>query len=102
MDAPTSLRSQIYARMQAALGIPEISHVSAGDIYRWTLPRHYDLTLYVTMDSPEHPDLAHIMLSDGPRYQDKPVVSFLVYSLQEADALIVRILEQWKRTVPRP
>lgn len=94
----TTIRQQIYERVRQALGEPEISRVESGELYRWTLKRAYDVTMYITMDSPEHPNLAHIMISDSEKYQPKPVVSHLLYSIQEADQLIERIRKQWQKT----
>ena len=76
-----TFRQRAFELMRAALGEPEISRVASGDMYRWTLTRAFDLNFYVTMDSPEREDLAHIMLSDGPKYQEKPIESSVVYSL---------------------
>ncbi|HZW06686.1 MAG TPA: hypothetical protein VFF65_06155, partial [Phycisphaerales bacterium] len=75
--------------------------VQAGELYRWTLPRHYDINMYVTMDSPEYKDLAHIMISDGPRFQEKPIVGVIVYTLEDADRLVERIVKQWEMRPPR-
>ncbi|MCK6477622.1 MAG: hypothetical protein L6Q35_12420 [Phycisphaerales bacterium] len=67
-DEP-NFRRTVFERMRAALGEPEVSMVRDGEVYRWTLRRRMDLNFYVTLDSPEHLNLAHIMLSDGSRYQ---------------------------------
>lgn len=91
-----TFREHALLKMKAAFGEPEVARVRDGDLYRWTLTRPNDLNLYVTLDSPEHTDLAHIMVSDSTEYQDKPLVSTIVYSLDEVDQLISRIQEQWK------
>lgn len=92
-----TFREDTLSKMRAAFGEPEVAPVRDGDLYRWTLTRPDDLNLYVTLDSPEHTDLAHIMVSDSTKYQDKPLVSTIVYTLDEVDRLISRIQEQWKR-----
>lgn len=91
-----TIRQQILKRMTEALGEAEISSVRSGDLYRWSLERHDDLTFYVTVDGPEHQDFAHILLSDGTRYQANAIESVIVYDLEQTDALITRILRQWK------
>lgn len=89
-------RPTVFERMRAALGEPEVSKVRDGEVYRWTLRRRMDLNSYVTLDSPEHHNLAHIMLSDGSRYQSKPILSVVIFTLEEADKLIRRIVMQWR------
>ncbi|HYD01945.1 MAG TPA: hypothetical protein VEB22_12025 [Phycisphaerales bacterium] len=101
MADENTFRQQVFERLKLALGEPETSRVQAGELYRWTLPRPYDVNMYVTMDSPEFKDLAHIMVSDGPRFQSKPLVSFIVYTLEEADDLVERIVKQWELRPPR-
>jgi hypothetical protein len=87
--------------MRAALGEPEVSRVTAGELYRWTLRRLYDLNLYVTLDSPEHRNLAHIMVSDGPGHQREPIENFTIYTHEELDRLIERIVRQWREPLRR-
>ena len=94
---PKTLREQVFDMMRTAFGEPEVAPVESGNLYRWTLRRQFDLNIYITMDSPEHSDLAHILVSDSTQYQSAPVVSTVVYSVEEAHALIKRILEQWRR-----
>ena len=95
MPEPLTVRQQVFEKLRAALGEPEVSMVRSGSFYRWTLRRPYEMNLYVTMDSPEREDLGHIMLSDGPKHQDEPVVDFTLYTLEEADGLLERIMKQW-------
>jgi hypothetical protein len=91
-----TIRQQIFERMKAGLGVPEVAKVRAGELYRWSLVRPDDLTLYVTMDSPERDDFAHVMLSDGTKYQANAIESLMLYTTEEADMLVARILRQWK------
>lgn len=93
-----SIRHQIFEMLKAALGEPEVSTVRSGKLYRWTLTRHNDVNMYITMDSPEREDLAHIMISDSEKRQSKPIESTIVYTLDQAEKLIQHILSQWRRT----
>ena len=94
---PKSLRDQVIEKFVATLGKPEITEVKLGQIYRWTLDRggRY-MNVYVTVDSPEFPHLAHIMVSDGASHQVNPIETFTVFTHDEADTLLERIVRQWK------
>ena len=94
--AAGSFRDQILQRMLAAFDEPEVSTVESDHTYRWTLRRSHDLSMYVTMDGPEHASLAHIIVSDGVKYQDRPIISTVIHTLDEGDALIARLAKQWK------
>jgi len=96
-----TFREKVIEKFLAALGEAEVSPVQGGNLYRWALQRGpYAITMHVTINSPEHTNLAHIMISDGSAYQIMPIVTITVYSLEEADALLQRIAGQWKSTPP--
>ncbi len=92
-----TFREQVIERLIAALGKPEVARVEAGNLYRWTLNRGpATISMFVTIDSPEHPHIAHIIVSDGSAYQSQPVITSTVHTLEETDAIIAGILKQWK------
>lgn len=96
-----SIRDQIIAIFCEALGEPEISETNRGSMYYWTLKRgRYEVSMYVTIDSPEWPDMAHVLVSDSQQFQTDPVVSITVYTIEEARELVKRILKQWKQPAP--
>ena len=100
MPQPQPIRGQIIELFKAELGEPEKSEVQAGSIYRWTLSRgRYDVAMYVSIDSPEYPDMAHVMISDGQGFQVDPVNSVVLYTLPEAERLLKRIVQQWKSKI---
>jgi hypothetical protein len=98
MDAASQhvFREQVVAKFHAALGEPEISCVRSGRLYRWSLARPNDLTMYVTINSPERADIAHVMISDGSAHQWEPIVTLTIQTHAEVDSLLGRIARQWK------
>jgi hypothetical protein len=90
------LRDKALEKLVAAFGEPERIPVRGGTIYRWTLERQYGLHMYVTLDSPERPDLAHLIVSDPKSTAADPVVSIAMWTLPEVDAVIARLRKQWK------
>jgi len=96
MDGSIELRARIRVMLEVSLGSPEVTALPCGEVYRWSLRRMYGLTLYVTLDAPEHADVAHVTLSDGPRFQARPVESHLVRTEEDGRALVERIVRQWK------
>lgn len=75
-----SFREKGLEYFRRHLGEPANIPVDNGTLYRWRLPRlgHPGLHFYVTIDAPELPQLAHIMVSDPAPDSDLPVRSFLV------------------------
>ena len=101
MRTDETLREVVIAKAKAALGEPEVAAVECGFIYRWRLERGpTDFSVFVTIDSPEHPDIAHVMVSDSPRYQQDLIVSTIVQTPEQADILFSQILDQWHRPQP--
>jgi hypothetical protein len=97
MEPSGSFREQVVKKFFAAFGDAEVVTVESGNLYRWTLRRGpYSVSMFVTLDSPEREDIAHVMISDSAHQQVEPVVAVTVYTLNEADALIDRIIKQWK------
>lgn len=77
-----------------ALGPPLVLTVREREIYRWSLERPYDLAMYVLLNAPEHPEMAHMAISDGPRFQARLVESFLVTTRDEAEQMVDRVVCQ--------
>lgn len=82
-----------------AFGEPqEVLKVIGGEIDRWTLtltsnPRR---TIYITLDSPEMPQLAHVIVSDPGANLADPIGSFSMRTVDEVRSVIKRIQDQWK------
>lgn len=92
-----TFRDAVIERLQAEFGQPEVSPVRSGNLYRWTLHRGpYGVSMFITIDSPEFEDIAHIMISDGARHQIEPVVALTVRTMPETEKLIEQIKLQWK------
>jgi hypothetical protein len=95
-DQP-NFRDQVVEKFQKAFGKPEAINTSTGNIFRWVLQRgQYEMSVIITIDSPEFTDMGHIMISDGCHSQIEPVVAVTVHTHAEVDALIGRIHTQWK------
>jgi hypothetical protein len=97
MESGRTYRDKVIAMLIDAFGEPEVSSVQSGNIYRWTLHRGpYGISMFITIDSPEYEDIAHVMISDAAHHQVEPVVSVTTTTIEEAKALIGRIVGQWK------
>lgn len=90
-------REQALARLTAAFGKPTVVQVAEGEIYRWVLARPFGVDLHVTLDSPEFPDLAHLIVSDPKAGPLDPIASLTMRTLPEVDAVVERLLLQWKQ-----
>jgi hypothetical protein len=102
MEIPKVFREQVIDLFYEAFGEAEVSVIKAGKLYRWSLPRGpYSIGMFITIDSPEYTDIAHIMISDADSHQVEPVVAVTVRTLAEAKAVIDRIIAQWKKD-PKP
>ena len=97
LDAMTSmLRDSVREAFEKRFGPPQILDVSSGKIFRWVLQRANSMHLYVTLDSPELPDVAHIMISDPSSKAVDPISNRTLSTIEEAEQLIELIEEQWK------
>ncbi len=98
MPEPKTLREQVIEKFIAAFGEPEVASFTPGKIYRWFLRRDspYAMAMYLTIDSPEFPDMAHVLISDGAAHQAEPLTTASMYTLADADLLIERLIRQWK------
>lgn len=83
--------------LTAAFGDPLVLRVKEGEIYRWVLKRPHGVDVYVTLDAPEMPHLAHLMVSD-PRAKINPIQSIMIRTRGELDAVIAQIRKQWEET----
>ncbi|HYE61354.1 MAG TPA: hypothetical protein VD997_05105 [Phycisphaerales bacterium] len=82
---PRSFREKGLDYFTQALGPPTEIPVDNGTIYRWKLPRKgtHDVNVYITIDAPELPDIAHIMISDPAKGADEPIKGFTVRNESE-------------------
>jgi hypothetical protein len=70
MEIPKVFREQVIDLFYEAFGEAEVSIIKAGKLYRWSLPRGpYSIGMFITIDSPEYTDIAHIMISDADSHQ---------------------------------
>jgi hypothetical protein len=86
----------VVARLTAAFGLPR--EIPAGEgmlFYRWLLRRADGDSIYLTVDSPERTDIAHVLVSD-PRQEIDPVASLTIRTMPEVEATIEKITAQWK------
>ena len=97
-DAP-SFRDRALERLKAVLGDPESIPVQGGTMYRWVLRRPHGLDVYVTLDSPEMPALAHLIVSDPLGMAVDPVVSITMRTIEEVDRVATKLREQWQRGI---
>jgi hypothetical protein len=91
-----TFREQVRDIFTQTLGNPAVIPVGNGDIWRWVLQRQYSMHVYVTIDSPEMPDLAHVIVSDPASKNVEPVASYTVRTHEEADRIVQAIVKQWK------
>jgi hypothetical protein len=77
---PESFRAKALAAFTRLLGEPAAIAVENGTIYRWRRRRKgfHDVNVYITIDAPELPDFAHVMISDPAVRQGEPVRSFMI------------------------
>jgi hypothetical protein len=92
-DEQRSFRDKAAAFFLRALGEPTRISVESGTIYRWVIPRKggHDVNVYITLDSPELPDYAHIMISDPAAKDDQPVKSLMMRREEEFDRVLAEI-----------
>ena len=90
-------RQRALGRLVAAFGDPEVLRSEAGALYRWVLRRAHRMDMYITLDSPEMPDMAHLIVSDPKAGGAEPVASLTMRTIEEVDAVIGKLREQWER-----
>ena len=91
----TNFRDQARDAFIEEFGEPEYISVTGGEIYRWILNRRDASDLFITIDSPEMPDLCHIMISDPASTAVEPVSSMTLRTLNEIHSVIERVRNQW-------
>lgn len=81
-----------------AFGEPAVIKTAEGPVYRWKLerPGRPHMALYVTLDSPEMPDLAHIMISDPNPEAPEPLTSVVMRTAPEVKAGIALVRARHK------
>jgi hypothetical protein len=92
MSTPRPFREEALDLLQQAFGRPASIPSPEGSIYRWKLERPGlpHVAVYVTLDSPEQPDLAHIMISQ-PGHPD-PITSIVMKTTAEVEAAIKLVM----------
>jgi hypothetical protein len=90
-DPPFRERARMH--LVEAFGEPEVLQTSNGPLYRWVLRRKHgvDAHVYVTLDSPEMPDIAHVLVSDPAARTIEKITSRTMRTMEEVDALIKTI-----------
>ncbi|HYE61345.1 MAG TPA: hypothetical protein VD997_05060 [Phycisphaerales bacterium] len=79
--ATLPFREIVLARLRKELGEPTRTVLETGTVYRWSVrcKGQADVSIYITLDSPELPDYAHLFISDpgrrGPNHE--ALVSFI-------------------------
>ncbi|HYE60438.1 MAG TPA: hypothetical protein VD997_00455 [Phycisphaerales bacterium] len=93
---PGSFREKATEYFIRELGEPVHIQVKEGTIFRWTIRRrdNMDLAIYITLDSPEMPDIAHVMISDPGCIDAEPIKS---YTLRTEDEFAMALGEIRRR-----
>jgi hypothetical protein len=86
---PGTFRERALQAFTKLLGEPKHVPVDSGTIYRWRLPRkgRHNVNVYITIDAPELPEFAHVMVSDPSATQGEPVRSFMIRGADEFEAV---------------
>jgi hypothetical protein len=93
-------RDRALTVLKEVLGEPERLPATGGVLYRWILERSNGLSMYVTLDSPEMPELAHLIISDPQSTQNvEPVVSKTMRTIEEVEAIAQELVKQWKTEI---
>lgn len=82
-------------QLRSALGEPEVLATAAGDVYRWTLRRDGREPMYVTLNSPELPELAHVIYTDPEMLRSDPIISRITRTEPEFLVALHDIRERW-------
>jgi hypothetical protein len=90
-----TFRERATDRFIAAFGEPAVSPTPDGPLFRWILKAADGTTVRLTLDSPEFPDMAHIVVSD-PKAVPR-VASLSMRTLEETEAIIGQIRERLER-----
>lgn len=88
-------REWAQRQLRGALGEPETLRSEAGEVYRWTLRRPRREPLYVTLNSPEMPELAHVIVSDPEMLVQDPIRSKIARTEPELLVTLRDIREAW-------
>ena len=85
-----SFRELALKAFTEVLGEPKRVPIDTGTIFRWQLPRKgsQDVHVYITIDAPELPDFAHVMVSDPSLTEGEPVRSFMIRQEKEIEPVI--------------
>ena len=95
-DGGRSFRDVALEHLSEAFGDPRGMRAEVGALYRWVLKREQGLSLYVTLDSPEMPWIAHLLISDPGDKSVDPIATITMRTLGELRMTIDLIRRQWK------
>ena len=89
----STFRDQAASFFTNALGQPFAIPAPEGLMCRWKFQRQgsTDLVIYITMDSPEMPDIAHIMISDPSCKDSQPITSLVLRKVEDFEPTLEKI-----------
>lgn len=88
-------REWAVRQLRGVFGEPETLHTEAGELYRWTLRRDGREPLYVSLNSPEMPELAHVICADPEMLLGDPITSRIARTEPELLVALHEIRERW-------
>jgi hypothetical protein len=93
MDKSQPFRERALAFFKEHLGEPTAIPAEPGFMYRWVLHRKLRPTLnvYITLDSPELLDLAHVMIGDPAVSGEDAIQSFVMRKEEDFHPVLARI-----------
>ncbi|HYE03733.1 MAG TPA: hypothetical protein VD963_10930 [Phycisphaerales bacterium] len=101
MGSIDTFRGWALRRLTEEFGEPKVLKVERDALYRWVLHRAHGLSVYLTLDSPELPDMAHLLISDPSSQAIEPIASRSMRTKEELEAVIKLIHRQWNGTAER-
>jgi hypothetical protein len=94
MEVEKPFRMQALEVLLDAFGPAREIPVDQGCLYRWVFTRGGRREVYVTLDSPEMPQLAHLMISDLGSTALNPITTVIMRTLPEVHAAAEAIRRQ--------
>lgn len=87
-----SFRDQAVSSFEDAFGPPQIVQTVDGPLFRWVLRSSDGSHIRITIDSPEFPQIAHVLVSD--RTAAQLVTSSTLREMDEVYELIRRLRDR--------
>jgi hypothetical protein len=85
-----TFRDQVVERFIAEFGEPQTVQTVDGAVYRWVLKTNRDDVIRLTIDAPEFPSMAHLLVSDRAAVID-PLSSIPLRTMPEAEEVVARV-----------